>query len=81
VGDDNRVVSGQKFPGEKENVRLSVVVMQQSVFCRQISWRSLHIFSRSRAKLRSKIVVPVLNQLSTTPLRRMEEWIYRSVFS
>jgi hypothetical protein len=45
-GDDSHIVLGQEFPGDEENVRRCIVVMQQPVLLSQ----SLLTFSRSRRK-------------------------------
>jgi hypothetical protein len=45
VGDDSRVVFGQKFPGEKGSVIQCIVMMQQSVpLLPEFSAKSSHIF-------------------------------------
>jgi hypothetical protein len=44
VGDDSRVVFGQKFPGEKESVRWCIVVNKQPVL---LLPKSSHIFTQS----------------------------------
>jgi hypothetical protein len=48
VGDDSRVVSGQKFPDEKGSVRRCIVMMQQPVLLSpKFGVKSSHIFMQS----------------------------------
>jgi hypothetical protein len=35
----------------------------------------------SKVQVKEANIVPVLNELSTTPWRRIGEWMYRSTFS
>jgi hypothetical protein len=47
-GDKNHVVFGQKFPGEKGNVRWHIVMMQQPVLLLpKLRVKSSHIFMQS----------------------------------
>jgi hypothetical protein len=49
---------------------------------KMLSFSSLpFISSWSNAYLNTVKIVPILNQLSTTPWRRMGEWMYTSIFS
>jgi hypothetical protein len=67
------------------NKRPSVLVMlktfKQDKLLFQTAWYTHLFHSGSHEAIKKGKVVPVLNYLSTTPWRRMGEWLYKSTFS